>query len=238
NGAENGVGSKTSLRGEKEANMIHTISPALSAVATSIRPEDLLLKENSWVKFTDKWPDSHKWARGKVFRVTDTVLVPAPFSYILPGDDYKKIDLSNADSGLKLYPEDELVLYEDALGMKPGDYIVHFYIPTGRYVYHLADPTQIPDVTTEAYRYLGARTWRDSPWTCPLMKLYSIKDMAAFILYLYVLKGVDFEKVTIIHNINKCKLEEIEHPTPEQRERAQTITATPQPKNSSTLPPM
>jgi len=218
--------------------MIHTISPALSAVATSIRPEDLLLKENSWVKFTDKWPDSHKWARGKVFRVTDTVLVPAPFSYILPGDDYKKIDLSNADSGLKLYPEDELVLYEDALGMKPGDYIVHFYIPTGRYVYHLADPTQIPDVTTEAYRYLGARTWRDSPWTCPLMKLYSIKDMAAFILYLYVLKGVDFEKVTIIHNINKCKLEEIEHPTPEQRERAQTITATPQPKNSSTLPPM
>lgn len=203
--------------------MIHHISPALSAVSTSIRPEDLLLKENSWVKFTDAWPDTHKWAKGKVFRVTDTVLVPAPYSYILPGDDYKIVDLSNASGGLKLYPTDEGVLYEDALGMKPGDYIVHIYIPSSKYVFHLGAPTQIPDVTNESYRYLGARTWRDSPHTCPLLKLYSIKDMAAFALYLYVLKGVDFEKVSIIHNINKCKLEEIKSPTPEQRERALTI---------------
>ena len=41
--------------------MISSISPALSSVSTSIRPEDLLLKENSWVKFTSEWPDTHKW---------------------------------------------------------------------------------------------------------------------------------------------------------------------------------
>ena len=203
--------------------MIHHISPALASVSTSVRPEDLLLKENSWVKFTKAWPDTFKWAKDKVFRVTDAVLVPAPFSYTLPGDDYKKIDLSNADGGLKLYPTDEGVLYEDALGMKPGEYIVHFYVPTGKYVYHLADDTQIPDVTNVSYRYLGARAWRDSPHTCPLMKLYFIKDMSAFILYLYVLKGVDFDKVSIIHYVNKCKLEEIPSPTSEQRDRALTM---------------
>ncbi len=211
--------------------MILSISPALSDVSTLIRPEDLLFKENSWLKFTSAWPDTHKWVKkevqgvqqGRVFRVSNTVLVPQPYSYILPGDDYKKLDLSNASSGLKLYPTDEGVLYEIALGMKPGDYIIHIYIPANKYVFALAEPTMTPDVTSASYRYLGARRPEDSPDKCPLMKLCAIKDMAAFQLWLYVKKGVDFDKASIIFFVNKCRLEEIENPTPEQRDRATTI---------------
>lgn len=208
--------------------MITSISPALSAVATSIRPEDLLLMENSWVKFTKAWPDTYAWVKtadkmeGKVFKVTQAILVPTPYSYILPGDDYKKLDLSNATAGLKLYPADEGVLYEIALGLKPGEYIIHIYIPTGKYVFALADPTMAPDVDEDDYRYVGARRPEDSPDTCPLLKLYAIKDMAAFQLLDYV-EGVDFDKTSIIFFVNKCQLEEIPFPTPEQKERALTI---------------
>jgi hypothetical protein len=37
---------------------------------------------------------------------------------------------------------------------------------------------------------------------------------------LYVDAGVDFDKVTVEFNINKCQLEEIEKPTPEQLDKA------------------
>jgi len=211
--------------------MIISVSPGLAAVATSIRPEDLLMKEKAWVKFTAEWPDTHGWVtrrvnntkQARVFTVARAVLVPQPYSYILPGADYKKLDLSNATGGLKLYPEDEGVLYEIALGMKPGHYILHIYIPTNKYVFALAEGTMTPDVTNVSYRYLGARRPEDSPDTCPLLKLYAIKDMAAFQLWLYMLDGVGFDKASIIFYVNKLRLEEIISPTPQQVEQATTI---------------
>ncbi|MDP3064736.1 MAG: hypothetical protein Q8O40_16270 [Chloroflexota bacterium] len=201
--------------------MITELSPLFAKVATSVKPEDLLLQKGRWVRFTDQWPDSHKWATDKLFEVEhEPLLVPYAASYILPGADYKDIDLSNATAGLKLYPEDEGVLYQITLGLKPGNYLVHTYVPVNNYIYALGDTTMYPDVTSATLKYLGAKRPADSPSTAPLWSLYVIKDAPAFILRLYVDTGVDYDKVTVEFRINKCQLKLIESPTADQLARA------------------
>lgn len=204
--------------------MIVQLSPTLHRTTTEVRPQDLLLARGSWVQFTEAWPETHAWAKGKLFTVKEEpVIVPYAASRIFPGADYGDLDLSNATGGLKLYPEDEGILYEVAVGFKPGHYLCHIYVPKDRYVYSLAEAGMFPDVADPLRKYLGAKTPADSPHDAPLLKLYAIKDMPAFILRLYVLEGVDYEKATVSFQINKCQLEQIKEPTPEQKERALRI---------------
>lgn len=201
--------------------MITQLAPAFARVSVEARPQDLLLQKGSWARFSGSWPDTHKWATGKVFAVAqEPIIVSYQASYTLPGGDYKDIDLSNATAGLKLYPEKEGVLYEIALGLKPGAYLVHIYIPKDRYVYSLGEATMFPNVADTLLKYLGAKTSADSPFSTPLLRLYAIKDMAAFILRLYVLEGVAFEKCTLGFWINKLQLQEMPSPTAEQKEKA------------------
>ena len=165
--------------------------------------------------------------RSPVFTVTHQLLVPVPYSYVLPESDYRKLDLSNASAGLKLYPADEGVLYEILLGLKPGNYIIHVYVPSNRYIFALGDPSMTREVedsaTPPTQRYIGAIRPSDSPALTPLWKLYAVKDMAAFQLWDYVLKGVDFEKTSIVFFVNKLRLAPLTAPTVEQVERATTI---------------
>jgi len=204
--------------------MISQLQQLFATVATQVKPEDLFLQKESWVYFSEAWPDTWRWASGRLFRVKDEpVIVPYSKSYILPGEDYKKIDLSNSTSGLKLYPEDQGVLYQCALGFKPGNYITHIYVPSEKYVYHLGESTMYPDVTDADKLYLGAKRPSDSLAEAPLLFLYFIKDAPAFYLWPYVLAGVDFEKVTFELTINKCRLEEIPSPTEDQIRKAKRI---------------
>jgi len=204
--------------------MITQLSSLFKGVSTQVKPEDLFLQKESWVYFSPIWPDTWKWASGKLFRVTDEpLIVPYSKSYILPGEDYKKIDLSNSTAGLKLYPEDEGVLYQCALGFKPGNYITHIYVPSEKYIYHLGESSMYPDITDADKLYLGAKRPEDSPAGSPLLFLYFIKDAPAFYLWPYVLGGVDFEKVTFEFTINKCKLSEITAPTEDQINKALKI---------------
>jgi len=201
--------------------MISDLSPLLHRVSTYVKPEDLLLQRGSWVSFSGQWTDSYKWARGNTFKVSKTpLLIPYATSRIIPESDYIDIDLSNAAGGLLMYPEMENVLYQIAVGIKEGNFVIHTYIPVNKYVYALGYPTMFPDVASATMRYLGAKTYKDSPDTAPLWFLYAIKDMPAFILRLYVLAGIDFEKVTIEWQINKCQLELIVQPTPEMLEKS------------------
>lgn len=206
--------------------MITELSALLSRVSTEVKPEDLLLTKKSWVYFSEKWPDTWRWAKGKLFEVSDEpILVRYPKSYILPGSDYKNLDLSNATAGLKLYPEDQGVLYQCGLGFKPGDYITNIYVPsTSKYVYQLGESTMFPDVTDSDKRYLGAKTPEDSPASGPLVFLYFIKDGPPFYLQPYVLESVTFEKATIEFNINKCRLTEIPNPDEEMVRKALRVS--------------
>jgi hypothetical protein len=163
--------------------------------------------------FTEAWPDAHKWARGKYFRITHTALVTYDKGYILPSDDSKNLDLSNATGALKLYPESEGICYETLIGLRPGNYQIGIYIPgVNDYLLSLGDSSTYPDLSNADRRYLAAITPEDTPATNPLLKLWMIKDMSAWILKLYVLEGVDFEKCVLGFKINKLRLEEIPQP--------------------------
>lgn len=201
--------------------MISELSPLFHNVATFTKPEDILLCRGSWVSFSGQWPDSYSWARGNTFKVSKTpMLVPYATSRIIPESDYIDIDLSNAAGGLLMYPEMTGVLYQIAVGIKLGNFLIQTYIPPNKYVYALGDSTMWPDVTSATLRYLGAKTYKDSPDTAPLWFLYAIKDMPAFVLRLYALAGIDFEKVTIEWQVNKCQLQLIEQPTPEMLDKS------------------
>lgn len=201
--------------------MITSLSPLYSKVSTYAKPEDILLQKGGWVRFTDQWPDTYKWARGNTFAVIqEPIIVSYAVTRTAPAGDYCDIDLSNSTAGLKLYPASQNILYQMAVGLKPGNYLVQTYIPSAKYVYDLGDSSMFPDVASATLMYLGAKQYRDSPYETPLWYLYSIKDMAAFILRLLVLGGVDFEKMTLEFKINKCQLSQIIAPTPEQIDKA------------------
>ena len=193
--------------------MITQLSPALGSVSTLVRAEDLFLSKGSWVHFSDKWTGEWDWAAGKLFEVSqEPLVVRYAASYILPQLDYKDVDLSNATAGLKLYPEEKNVLYQCALGFKPGDYITHIYVPKDKYIYPLGDSSMYPDVADASKKYLGAKEPSDSPADRPLIFLYFVKDGPAFYLRPYVLESVSYEQCTFVFQINKCKLQEIPKP--------------------------
>lgn len=209
--------------------MLSHLSPLLARVNTYAKPEDLLLQKGSWVRFSDKFKDTTKWARGNFFEVEEEpVFVHYARSYTLPASDWKDLDLSNATNGLNLYPEDENVVYQIAVGFKPGEYITHVYIPKDKYVYRLGETSMYPVVDTTGtnyatHKYLGVFNPSDSPFDSPLLFLYVIKELSSFYLRPFILEGVDFDKVTIGFGVNKCKLNLIESPSKEQLERAMLI---------------
>lgn len=205
--------------------MITELSPLLSRVATEVKQEDLILQKKAWVYFSASWPGTWKWASGKLFEVSEEpILVKYPASFILPASDYKNLDLSNSTNGLKLYPESEGILYQAAVGFKPGDYITNLYVPsTSKYVYQLGDSSMFPAVDNATTRYLGAKRPEDSPAKSPLLFLYFIKGSPPFYLQPYVLESVSYEQVTIEFNINKCKLTEIPSPDEDMVKKARRI---------------
>jgi len=207
--------------------MITQLSPLFRRSSLQMRPEDLLLAKGSWVVFSDKWQGkSSDWAKGRAFEVSEEpLLVPFSASYILPGNDYRDLDLSNSTGGLKLYPEGTNILYQIAVGFKPGSYITHVFVPKDCYVYKLGDSSMYPLVTDPTNRYLGAFRPEHSPAESPLLFLYAIKDAPALYLRPWVLDDAEatWDKVTIEFFINKCRLREIAQPSEEQRRKALRI---------------
>lgn len=204
--------------------MITSLSPLYHKVATYASPQEILLQKGSWVHFSDAWPDPYKWAKNKTFVVREEPLIVSFAStYTVPGGDYKEIDLSNATAGIKLYPEEEGMLYQCAVGINLGQFVVHTYVPKDKYVYTLGDSTMWPNIANAVNMYLGIKTHEDSPSDSPLWYLYFIKDEPAFYLRLLALASVEFEKMTLKYKINKAPLAEIINPTPEQVEKALLI---------------
>jgi len=182
-----------------------------------------LLQEGYYVRFTDVWPVTLPHVSGKFFTIERTNEVPYDLSYILPSDDYRDVDLSNQAGGENIYPENTKTLYEVALGFKPGNYMVHFYIPAGEYVSRLEQAGMVPNVTSATLRYLGARKPEDSPYDDKRIFLYFVKDLEPVILRVFVDTGIDFEKCVLGLIVNKCYLKEIAAPTPEQLARSKKL---------------
>jgi len=182
-----------------------------------------LLQKGFFVKFTNEWPDTLPYVKGKFFRIARVNEVNHDLSYILPSNDYRDVDFSNQAGGVNLYPENTKTLYEVALGFKKGNYQVQFYIPAGEFVNRLEQAGMVPDVTVVARKYLGAFKPADSPYEDRRILLYFVKDLEPLIARTFVDTGCDFEKCVFGVTINKCYLEELKTPTSEQLARARTI---------------
>jgi len=197
------------------------LKPMPEATVTPGVPK--LLQEGYYVRFTDVWPDTMKEVKGKLFQIEKTNQVPYDLSYIIPSNDYKDIDLSNATGGEKIYPVNTKTLYETLIGFKPGNYLVHFYIPAGEYLHRLEQAGMVPDVTNATRKYLGARKPEDSPYDDKRIFFYSVKDLEPLLARVYVDTGIDFEKIVIGLLVNKCYLKHIPSPTAEQMRLAKKI---------------
>ena len=182
-----------------------------------------LLQKGFFVKFTDEWPDTLPHVKGKTFQIEKTNQVPYDLSYIIPANDYRDVDLSNAAGGENIYPENTKTLYEVALGFKPGNYLTHFYIPAGEYMHRLEYSGMTPDVTHATHRYLGARKPEDSPYDDKRIFMYFVYHLEPLILRVFVDSGIDYEKCVLGLTVNKCYLTQIAAPTAEQLRLAREI---------------
>jgi hypothetical protein len=201
-----------------------TVSPGVPA----------LLQQGYYVKFSDKWPaslshvthrDSNGKTRGNFFQVKRTNQVNHDLHHIIPSADFRDVDFSNTASNFNenLYPTSPETLYEIAVGFKPANVLVHFHIPSGEFVSRLEQPGMIPNVASPLLRYLGAKRPSDSPYEDKRLFLYTVFNMDAFIMRLYIDSGVDFDKVVAGLVVNKCLIEQITQPTPEAQSRAKLL---------------
>ncbi|MBA7553990.1 hypothetical protein ES705_46600 [subsurface metagenome] len=160
------------------------LKPMPEATVTPGVPK--LLQEGFYVRFTDVWPDTLSEVKGKLFQIEKTNQVPYDISRIIPEDDFCDLDLSNSSGGENIYPKNSKTLYETLIGFKPGNYLVHFYIPAGEYLHRLEQAGMVPDVTNATRKYLGARKPEDSPYDDKRIFFYSVKDLEPLILRTYV----------------------------------------------------
>lgn len=196
------------------------LKPMPEATVTPGVPK--LLQEGYFVRFTDAWPLTLPHVKGKTFQVERTTQVPYDITRIIPGGNYCDVDMSNATGGENIYPENTKTLYETILGFKPGNYLVHFYIPAGEYMHRLEQAGMVPNVASATLRYLGARKPEDSPYDDKRIFIYSVKDLEPLILRLLVDNGVAWEKMVLVLVVNKCYLKQIT-PTAEQLKLAKKI---------------
>lgn len=180
------------------------------------------LQKGYFVKFSTEWPDTFKDLSGRFFRIARVNETNQDVSYILPSNDFRDVDLSNNAGGVNLYPENTKTLYEVALGFKPGNYQVQFYLPAGEAINRLEQTGMTPDVTVAARRYLGAFKPADSPYEDKRILLYFVKDLEPMILRTFVDTGCDFEKCVFGFTVNKCYMVE-QTPPADQQSRAKEI---------------
>jgi len=174
------------------------------------RPKVLLPGHN--IQFSNRFPDGLDHVKGKTFRITKTAQVNYELSWILPELHYKDINLSNEDAGEKLYPEATDEVYETLIGFKPGNYFTLIYFPADQPIYRLGYYSMTPLIASASLKYLGAVKPEDSPVGTPTLKLYTVYKLKPFIFRISIDNGVEYEKITWVITINKCKLETVPAP--------------------------
>ncbi|MBA7593419.1 hypothetical protein ES703_00339 [subsurface metagenome] len=184
-----------------------------------------LLQDNYFVRFTKAWEESGRCAHfaGNLYQIKRTNQVPYDLHYIIPTADFRDVDLSNAAGGERIYPENTATLYEVALGFKPGNYLIDIFLPAGVDVSRLEQANMIPNLANVILRYLGAVKPSDSPYDDKRLFMYFVADLEPAILRTYVDGGVAFEKCVFGLLVNKCYLQQIVSPTPEQIKLAKEI---------------
>lgn len=214
--------------------MLTQFSPLLHHVTPAVRTDELQLKRNSWVRFSQLFPNDQKtgWASGRTFIVSkDTILVEYPVSRIILNQDYATLDLTNQTNPTipgvahptagqlgtyQMYPADPYILYQIAVGMKDGPYFIQTQIPSGTTpIFQMGSSAIPPSISDPVYRYLGAQYPKNSPYESPTWFLYTILNAPQIVLLVFMDGGdtmassVLYGKATIVFGVNKCRLTEV-----------------------------
>jgi len=184
-----------------------------------------LLQEGYLVHFPGDWPSTFTQIREKYFRIMATVPVPYDLSYIIPTGDYRDVDFSNGSGTFQesIYPEKFETLEEILVGFKPGNFVSIWEIPAGKTVDNLEYASMYNEITDAKRLFLGSHQPKDSPYDDPRIKMYLVKDLAPLIMKLYVLAGVDYEKIVLGLTINKCLMEEVKSPSDADKLKSKVI---------------
>ena len=181
---------------------------------SGVQPRPKILLFNHWIQFSNKFPSTLDHVKGKTAQIAKQQQVPYELSYVVKEGCYYDINLSNEDTGEKLYPDMAENLYEVLIGFKPGNYFCQVYFPADYNLYRLDYPTMNPDVGSTSLKYLGAIKPSDSPAENPIFKLYLVYKLKPIILRLVVDEGIDYEKMTLPMIINRCVMD-FKTPPPE-----------------------
>ena len=169
-----------------------------------IAPVSKILLVNQWIQFSNNYPDTLDYIKGKSAQILKQQQVDYQLSWTIKENCYKDINLSNEDSGEKLYPDVSENLYEVLIGFKPGNYLCQVFFPADYPIYRLDYPDMSPLISSSSLKYLGAIKPSDSPADNPIFKLYLLYRLKPVILRLYADDGVDYEKITLDFCINRC----------------------------------
>jgi hypothetical protein len=178
-----------------------------AGVTTEIKSQPRILLPGYWVKF-ESFPDYLSHVKGKTMKVVKQAQVHYELSYILKEATYKDVNLSDEDTGVKLFPDIGENLYETVFGLKPGNYYIIPYFPADQPIYRLDYPTMTPLVSDSALKYLGTIRPEDSPVENPTFKLFLVYQLKPVILRIVADDGVDYTKATLDILVNRCQMEE------------------------------
>lgn len=182
------------------------LRPAGVTVETKAAPRILL--PNYWVKFSPNFPDFLDHVKGKTMQVVLQTQVTYEVSRKIKEACYIDLNLSNEDTGLKLYPDAANNVYEMLIGLKPGNYYIIPYYPANDPIYRLDYSTMLPLVADSSMKYLGTIKPSDSPVDNPTFKLYLVFELKPIILRIVADDGVDYEKATLEITVNRCQMKE------------------------------
>jgi len=180
------------------------------------------LQEGYFVTFTDKWPDSLSWVKGKSFVIEKTNQVPYDLHYIIPSNDYRDVDISNSSDGEKIYPENTKTLYQIGVGFKPANLLCELFIPAGEYSQRLEYASMVPTLSSSTLKYLGAFKPEDTPYDDKRLFFYAVYKLEPLIMRLYVDTGIDYDKIIAGLLVNKCYMRQVVL-TPEQARHSEVI---------------
>lgn len=184
---------------------------------------------NDFVTFTQVWPTNLGIKPGMTYQIIWHQNVPYVLKYIIPVGDYKDVDLSDPSTYSATGPENlypygtNNTLYQILIGFKPGNYIVHPYMPQNQYILGLEYTNMSPtndNMTNAKLKYVGGIRPGDSPYYDPRIKLVTVYNMLPFYLRFLALDGYssnDEEKCIAPIIVNHCQLQEAPDATAEQK---------------------
>ncbi|MGA2160520.1 MAG: hypothetical protein ABSG90_15060 [Dehalococcoidia bacterium] len=183
---------------------------------------------NDFLTFSNAWPNQLGIFPGHTYQVVWREDVPYDLDFIIQAADWKDVNLADAQGGPpatsgveNLYPYGtNNTLYQMLIGFKPGNYMVHLYMPSDQYILGLEYTQMYPSDTNMAspkYKYIGSIKPEDSPHYDPRLKLVTVYNMLPFYLRFLVDTGDD-EKCIANMIINHCQLKDVTATaTPEQK---------------------